>query len=372
MARPVVITGGGTGGHVYPMLAIAEALVAEGIAADELRYVGSRRGQDASILGGASVALTLLPGRGLRRSWRVRDAVRNALASLGLAVAVLVAGGLARRWRPSVVVSLGGYASFAFSIVAVFSRIPLVLVELDATPGAAQRVLARYATTRCCSFPAAGEHVVVTGAPLRPAIERVDRSPAARDAARAALVPAIEPGRQVVVVMSGSLGSARVNAAVRELAELWRARRDVALVHVAGRRDYEELEARRPESEGLDYRLVDFADMIELWSIADVAVCRAGAISVAELTVLGIPSILVPLPGAPGDHQMKNAELLEEGGGALLLRDEFCTGEALATRLEAMMSPWTLDEMSERARRLGHAGGAKAVARAVLSARAGR
>lgn len=352
------------------MLAIAEALIDEGVGAEQLRFVGSRRGQDAAILRGAAVSLTLLTGRGLRRSWRASDVAANALAVLGLAAAALEALRLARRWRPSVVVSLGGYASFPFSLAAVVTRTPLVLVELDATPGAAQRVLARFAATRCCAFPAEGPRVVVTGAPLRPAIERVERTLAARTAVRATLAPPIEPARRVIVVMTGSLGSARVNVAVLDLAQRWASRRDVALVHVTGRRDFAVVSGRAPASDGLDYRVVDFGDMVELWSIADVAVCRAGAITVAELTVLGIPSILVPLPGAPGDHQVKNAEAIEDAGGAVLVRDEVCTGEVLATRLDAMMNPSTLEEMSERARRVGHAGGASAVARAVLSVRA--
>ena len=175
MTGPVVITGGGTGGHVFPMQAIADALGERGIGSNGLRYVGSRRGQEAQLLRG-EIALTLLPGRGIRRSLRPRDIVINFGAVVGLVTAVVMALVLVRRWRPSVVVSVGGYASFAVSCAAVLWHAPLVLVEFDATPGASHRLFQRYARTRCCAFQEGGDNVVVTGAPLRRAIEDIDRS----------------------------------------------------------------------------------------------------------------------------------------------------------------------------------------------------
>jgi len=372
MSRPVVITGGGTGGHVFPMTAIAEALLARGIAATDLRYVGSRRGQEAQLLSGGAIALTLLPGRGLRRSWRLRDLARNLTAAMGLVVACGVAIWSLHRWRPYAVVSVGGYASFAVAAAAVLWRRPLILVEFDAAPGASQRLLRRFAVARCCAFPSAGPHVVVTGAPLREAIEEVDRSVAARQRAKSATSPPVDPARAVVVVMTGSLGSGRVNAAVRELAELWATRRDRTLIHVTGRRDYLEYLALKPETDGLDYRVLPFGDMVALWSLADAAVCRAGAITVAELTALSIPSILVPLPGAPHDHQTKNALSVVAVGGAVLLRDDACTGAALAERLETMLTPETLAVMGAAAGSLGRPRAAAAIADVVLGVRGER
>jgi UDP-N-acetylglucosamine--N-acetylmuramyl-(pentapeptide) pyrophosphoryl-undecaprenol N-acetylglucosamine transferase len=368
MARPVVITGGGTGGHVFPMQAIAESLGERGLSASELRYVGSRRGQERTLLVG-DVALTLLPGRGLRRSWRVGDLAANIGAVIGLVQAILIAQWLVRRWRPSVVVSVGGYASFAVALAAVSWRVPLVLVDFDAVPGASHRLLGRFATARCTAFASNGANSVVTGAPLRAAIESLDRSTDARREAKERLSPPIDPERGVVVVMTGSLGSHRVNAAVRDLARAWASRGDRALVHVTGRRDYEEFATTQPSVESLDYRVIDFGDMVELWSICDVAVCRAGAITVAELTTLGVPSVLVPLPGAPNDHQTKNARVLADAGGAIVLSDAQCTGEELARALEIMMVPSTLEEMSHAVHTLAHPHAADAIAEVVLESR---
>jgi len=371
VAGPVVITGGGTGGHVFPMQAVAEALRAQGVAASELRYVGSRRGQEAQLLRGAEFGLTLLPGRGIRRSWSASAALANVGAALGLVAALVAALVLVRRWRPSVVVSVGGYASFAMSAAAMCWRRPVVLVELDATPGFAHRLVGRYARARCCAFPTTGENVVVTGAPLRAAIDEVDRSPSARERARRACHPPIDAARTVVVVMTGSLGSLRVNTAVRELAESWRSRADVTILHVTGQRDYGAF-ASPPPTAGLDYRVVAFADMAELWSLCDAAICRAGAITVAELTALSIPSILVPLPGAPGDHQTRNAEAVARVGGARVLADARCSGAALATLLDEVLEPSTLAVMSEAAGTLARRDAARAIAGVVAEARCDR
>ena len=140
MTRPIVITGGGTGGHVFPMRAIADQLVEAGVAPGDLRFVGSRRGQERQLLGGGASALTLLGGRGIRRAWTPEALWANLGAVAGLVGGVLEALVLVARWRPSVVVSVGGYASFATSLAAVVWRRPLVLVEPDATPGAVHRM----------------------------------------------------------------------------------------------------------------------------------------------------------------------------------------------------------------------------------------
>jgi UDP-N-acetylglucosamine--N-acetylmuramyl-(pentapeptide) pyrophosphoryl-undecaprenol N-acetylglucosamine transferase len=368
MARPVVITGGGTGGHVFPMQAIAESLRQRGLDASEVRYVGSRRGQERTLLVGDS-ALTLLPGRGIRRSWRVSDLVANVGSMVGLVVAVVLAQSLIARRRPSVVVSVGGYASFAVSFAAVCWRVPLVLVDLDAVPGAAHRLLAPFAAARCTAFASSGDRVVVTGAPLRAEIESIDRSADARLAAKAAVTPPIDPQRAVILVMTGSLGSHRVNVAVRDLARAWAARSDRALIHITGRRDYDEFAATKPLLERLDYRVIEFGDMVELWGLCDVAICRAGAITVAELEVLGVPAVLVPLPGAPHDHQSKNARALADAGGAIVLSDAQCTGDALAESLDIMTSLDTMEEMGRAVRTLAHPHAADAIAEVVLGIR---
>ncbi len=367
MRGPVIVTGGGTGGHVFPMEAIAEALVARGLAPEEIRFVGSRRGQEGRLLGHGPVALTLLPGRGLRRSLRPYDLAVSALAALGLVGALVMAVTLVGRWRPRCVVSVGGYASFATCAAAVVWRVPLVLVDFDAVPGAVHRLFRRAAARRCVAFGFPADDAVVTGTPLRAAIEAVDRSDAARARARAATDPPLGPDRLVVVVMTGSLGSRRVNDAVSGLAARWASRRDLAIVHVTGERDYERVLARRVAGD-LDYRVVAFTDMAELWAVCDVAVCRAGAVTVAELTRLAIPAVVVPLPGAPGDHQRRNAEALAAVGGVRVIDDASCDASTLAEALEALKPAPTRAAMSSALAALGRRDAAAAIAEVVEGA----
>ena len=366
MGGPIVVTGGGTGGHIFPMRAIGEALIATGVAPGSIHYVGSRRGQESSLLAQQPIDLTLLPGRGIRRSWRPRAMAQNLGAATGLAVAFVVAFVRVGRWRPSVVVSVGGYAAAAVGAAAVLWRRPLVLVELDASPGVVHRILARFASRRCLAYGPGDERSVVTGVPLGHDVIAVDRGIEARERSRRTMDPPIEPGRTVVVAMSGSLGATRVNDAVSDLAHRWSRRTDRTIIHVSGRRDASRVLARRQPTDGLDYRIIEFAAMAPLWSVADVAVCRAGATTVAELTALGIPSVLVPLPGAPGDHQTRNARAVADSGGALLVRDEDCDGAALESALERLLTPDEWERATDAARRLGHLDAATAIARVVL------
>jgi UDP-N-acetylglucosamine:LPS N-acetylglucosamine transferase len=347
------------------MVAIADQLRANGVDPSDLRFVGSRRGQESTLLSTSDVALTLLPGRGFRRSLRPDALFENLGAAWSLSAALVIAIAKMRQWRPSVVVSVGGYASFATAFAAAVWRRPLVLVELDAEPGAAQRLFTRYARARCCAFPSPEPSAVVTGTPLRESIVSIDRSTGSHVAARAAIVPPIDDARTIVVVMTGSLGSTTVNHAVSELARRWSNRRDRTIIHVAGRRDVAEVRAQAPTTDGLDYRVLEFGDMVQLWALCDVAVCRAGASTVAELTTLQIPSVLVPLPHAPGDHQMKNALVVVEAGGARLVLDSECTGAKLDEVLESITAPETLASMGRAAGTLGRRDAASSIARVI-------
>ena len=373
MARTIVITGGGTGGHIFPMTAVADALAARGLDADVIKFVGSRRGQERTLLSSRTEETVLLPGRGIKRSLRPLALWNNVTALVRLVFSVLIALRLVLRWRPSVVVSVGGYAAFPMVLASVLTRRRLIFIELDATAGLVHRVFERYATVFCFGIrpshlPANGR---VTGVPLRPSIMGVERSFEQRSEAAARL--GVDPQRHIVIVMTGSLGSATVNNAVVGLAGLWSERTDVAIVHVTGRRDFESVSQRHPETTALEYVVLPFADaMNDLWSVADVALCRAGATTVAELTYLGIPSILVPLPNAPGDHQTKNAQSVVDAGGALMLPDSACSANTLADADDDLLrEPTSRDQMGAAARNLGRRDAADVLATIVLEVRDG-
>ena len=369
MSGPVVLTGGGTGGHVLPLRAIAEALFAAGLDPDEIAVLGSRRGQDADLLADLGVELVLLPGRGLRRDVSPRSIVQNVGAVLGLLVALARGVGYVARRRPRVVVSVGGYAAFAASVGAVLTARPLVLVDLDATPGLVHRVLRPFAVAVTSAFPDEDvARAVVTGAPLRSSITSVTRTASSRAAARTTL--GLPGTGDVVAVVSGSLGATSVNRAVSELAERWRSRPSTTLYHVTGRRDADAMQAARREF-GVDddsWHLVEFEhDMASLYAACDVAVTRAGATTVAELCAAGVPSVLVALPGAPGGHQGANARALERVGAAVVLDDAAVSGLALDVTLTGLLGdPSRLEVMAAAARSLARPDAARAIADVVL------
>lgn len=354
-----MIAGGGTGGHVVPALAVARALVERGHDARSLRFVGSARGIEAQMVPAAGFDLTLLPGRGIAR----RLTIDNVGAVIGLLRAVTRALVLIGRWRPKVVVSVGGYASVPAALGAIVWRVPLVVAEQNAVPGLANRLAGRWAAACAVSFPATPlRRSVLTGNPVRPEVAAAVA--AGKAAARAEL--GLPAEGLVVAVSSGSLGAHRVNRAVVDLAHRWSGRGGLCIYHVIGRRDWAELSGTGPAPAAgrLDYRQIEFEDRMPLLlAAADVAVGRAGASTIAELTVAGLPSLLIPLPGAPGDHQTENARRLADAGAALWVADAALDADALARKLEPLLdSPAERAAMAAAALSLGRPGAADAVA----------
>ncbi|HET9061183.1 MAG TPA: UDP-N-acetylglucosamine--N-acetylmuramyl-(pentapeptide) pyrophosphoryl-undecaprenol N-acetylglucosamine transferase [Acidimicrobiales bacterium] len=374
-ARPwAVFAGGGTGGHLYPGLAVAAELVERGHDPSTLHFVGAKRGLEARTKALEAFPATFLPGRGLSRS-RAPVAVRqNLLALVSSAQALVRAVMLFARWRPAVVVSLGGYASFPCVAAAVITRCPIVVVNVDAVAGAVNRWAARFAKVCAVGAPAVDvPRSVYTGVPVRRSLGAVDRSPEGRARARRSL--GLPESGWVVAVSGGSLGARSINEAALGLGVLWAGRTDVCIFHVVGRRDWEVVSPRCPStSGGLRYIAVPYQeDMASLYAAADVAVQRAGANTVAELALAGVPCVLVPLPGSPGDHQGANARALAATGAGVVVADNELGAERLASELDALFSdPGRLDAMGERARSLARPGAAAKVADLVEQSARGR
>jgi UDP-N-acetylglucosamine--N-acetylmuramyl-(pentapeptide) pyrophosphoryl-undecaprenol N-acetylglucosamine transferase len=371
--RGIVIAGGGTGGHVVPSLQIARALVARGHAPDTIELFGSRRGQEATVWPPLEFGYRLLPGRGIRRSIRPAALWANLGAVLGLAWAAVAAVASFARRRPNVVVVVGGYASFAAGLAAVVTRVPLVLVHTDAVPGAVNALLVRFAAANAVAFTGTElPRAIVTGTPVQPELGALDRSGEGQREARRAL--GLPTDRMTVAVTGGSLGARHINGAVADLARRWSSRDDVSIYHVTGWRDYDQFAIARSDGEeptdkdgGLRYVVVPYEDrMPEFYRAADVCVCRAGAMTVAELLAAGVPAILVPLPGAPRDHQTRNAEALVAAGAAILLPDDECDGARLGQELDALLADvHRLDGMARAGQRVAHRDAADKVAELV-------
>ena len=354
-----VIAGGGTAGHILPALAIARELVERGKRPEEIHFVGSAFGQERELVPAAGFEIDLLPGRGITSR---KPNLTNLKAAFGIAAAAIRAVGVVRRLRPKVVVSVGGFAAFPAGMAAALLRIPLVLAESNAIPGAVNRILGRFAKASAVAFPGTGlRNEVVTGNPVRAEVVAADRSAEGRRAARAAF--GLPEDGVVIVAFGGSLGSRRINEAVLGFVRAHGERGDLAIRHAIGRRDWAEVSRDLPSAPALTYQAVEYEDRMPLLlAAADVAVTRAGGSTLSELAVVGLPSVLVPLPIAHRDHQTANAEHFVRAGAAVSVPDSELTAERLASEIERLLEPGRIESMAAAARSLAHPEAGAAIA----------
>jgi UDP-N-acetylglucosamine--N-acetylmuramyl-(pentapeptide) pyrophosphoryl-undecaprenol N-acetylglucosamine transferase len=349
----VLIAGGGTGGHLFPGIAVAQELKQR--LGAEVSFVGSSYGIESRAVPRAGFPVDLLPIRGLLGE----GAAGMLRAFWRLPLSTVAAWRVLARRRPELVIGVGGYASFPAVVAALVRRIPVVLLEQNAKPGLTTRLLARFARCVCVSMPQArealrGARVVVTGNPIRGFGASVERSTAAGAFELAAArrdLGTSSPGFRLLV-FGGSAGAHRLNQIVPEAAR--RVGRKLAIVHQTGAADRAAVENAYRVA-GLEAEVHEFIDdMPREYARADLVVCRAGATTLAELTALGVPAILVPYPFAAADHQRWNAAALVDAGAAWMILDRDLDPEQLGALMRrAIDDPATLATMRERARLLG-------------------
>ena len=326
----VMMSGGGTAGHVYPALTVAEELRAAGHS--EITFVGTPDGLEARLAREAGVAFVGLRARGFDRArpWTL------VTSSVLLAVSTVKAVRLIGRLKPDVVVGFGGYVSIPVGFGALLRRRPLVLHEQNSVPGLANKVLSRWARSVGTTYPdsaawlAHPHRATVTGNPVRASILS-----ASRERGRAQL--GVDDSQRVLLVFGGSRGARHLNQAVSALASELLADPRTVVVHIAGRAEFEDVATRVGEA-GPRYRIYDYVDdMGSLLSAADLVVARAGATSIAEITALGRPSILVPYPYATDDHQTLNANSVKEAGAGIVIADADLDGPGFAQALLGLL-----------------------------------
>jgi len=354
--RPVLIMAGGTGGHVFPALAVAAELSARGIA---VTWLGTRRGLEARVVPAAGYPLETMRVSGLRG----KGVLRLLLAPFMLVVALLQALLIQLRLRPCAVLGMGGFASGPGGVIAWLLRRPLLVHEQNSVAGMTNRWLVPFARTVMEAFPGslpAKYHPLHTGNPVRAEITQLP-SPAERFATRS--------GALRVLVIGGSLGAHALNetvpAAVRQLA----AGQSLQLHHQTGRADVATVDAAYAAF-GMDARVEAFIeDMAAAYAWADVVICRSGALTVAELAVVGVASVLVPFPHATDDHQIGNARFLADAGAAILMPQATLTADKLAGLLTDFLEQrGMLEEMAGRAHALALPDAARRVAALCLQA----
>jgi UDP-N-acetylglucosamine--N-acetylmuramyl-(pentapeptide) pyrophosphoryl-undecaprenol N-acetylglucosamine transferase len=342
-----MIMAGGTGGHVFPALAVADRLRTDGW---RVVWLGARTGMEA----------TLVPSHGYEMAWirfsglRGKGLPAKLFLPLNLLVAFWQSLRALRAHRPDVVLGMGGYLAFPGGMMAALLGRPLVIHEQNSIAGLANRVLAGVADRILVAFPGALQRSRLVGNPVRDAIARV-APPASRYAGRS--------GPLRVLVLGGSLGAAALNEAVPKALALLPADVRPRVTHQSGAKHLEALRANYAAA-GVAGDAVGFIDeMAGAYADADVVLCRAGATTVAELAAAGVPAILVPFPFAVDDHQTANARYLADAGAAILLPQRDLTPAKLADTLRGLTRAGLL-AMAEKARALGRPDAARAVAEA--------
>ena len=324
----VVIAGGGTGGHLYPGIAVAREIVRRA-PASRVSFAGTAGGMEARIVPREGFELDVIRSSGLKGK-----SIRSRLRGVALIVPGLIdASRIVSRRRPSVVVGVGGYSSGPVVLAASLRRVPTLVLEQNAVPGLTNRLLARVvrgaAVTYEETLPYFRGRGFVSGNPVRPeflaASELQAAVPAERRAPRA-------------LILGGSQGAHAINMAMVEAApQLVRRRPDLELVHQTGERDLAVVrEAYR--AAGVAARVEAFFDpVVGEMSAADLVICRAGATTLAEVAALGRPALLIPFPSASDDHQRKNARVLTSAGAADVLDQQALSGSTLADAVDALI-----------------------------------
>jgi len=363
----VLVAGGGTAGHVFPAIALARRLADEHGA--DVRFAGTPTGQEATLVPDAGFRFDAVDARPLRRelSLEVLTAPVATLRSVSRCAPLVE--------RAEVVVGMGGYVSVPIGLAALRARRPLVLHEQNAVPGLANRVLSFGARSVALTFSDASRRLprrartIVTGNPVRGSILSVHEDRAAlADAALAELD--LEPGRRTVVILGGSQGALRVNAAAAEAVRSLQDRDDLQILLLSGRAHEERIADSLSRTGDILVRLRGFLDRMELaYAVADLVVARAGATTCAELTVCGLPSILVPYPFATGGHQEANARALERAGASNVVTDDRLSGGSLAASIRELLDDTArLEGMGARARAWSRPDAAATLARVVVGA----
>ncbi len=354
----VIFTCGGTAGHVNPAIALAQLMHREDPNTAFL-FVGAERGLEKDLIPKAGYDFKTVHISSFHRSLRPAE-IRHNLVSVGnLIRAPGEARVILRGFRPDVVVGTGGYASYPIVRAAAGMKIPTAVHESNIVPGLTTKMLEKHADRIMVGFESCREHyrrpekVVVTGTPVRDGFFARTKAEAKRDLG-------LDDGRPLIVSFWGSLGASRMDRLMADFLSLEAAREPFHHIHGAGKQDYPALLALL-KGKGVDLsdhpslQVREYIyDMDRVMRAADLVLCRAGASTIAELTALGVPALIVPSPYVTNDHQTRNARALESAGGAAVLEEQSCTGQSLfAAACKILHDPKRRESMARSMAGLG-------------------
>lgn len=342
MSLRVIISGGGTGGHIFPAISIANELKRIQ-PSTEILFVGAKGGMEMTLVPRNNYKIEAVWISGIMRRITPANILKNLVFPLKLITSLSQAKRIIRQFRPDVVVGVGGYASGPLGRAAAKRGIPLVLQEQNAYPGITNKWLAPLAKRVLLGNEAASKYfeaskVRVTGNPVRQTLKDGNRD-------RAIQTWNLNPAQPVVLSLGGSLGAGTLNNALENNLGAF-SENGVQLLWQCGKRYHEELKARLPENKAV--RLLPFIEKMEdAYAVADLVITRAGASTLSELILLSKPSILVPSPNVAEDHQTKNALSLVDKGAALMVKDAESAEKLVAEAMRLLKDKPAFDRLKE-------------------------
>lgn len=360
----LLIAAGGTGGHVYPAIAIADALKHQDPGSDIL-FVGTRDRMEWQAVPKAGYEIRSIWISGFHR----RLTPHNLLFPIKLLVSLIQSLMILKQFRPDVVISCGGFAAGPVSWVASKLGIPIILQEQNSFPGITNRMLSKHADTIFIAFDEAADYlagsaeITVSGNPVRSNLTGFDRLDACT-------LFGLETTQPVLLILGGSGGAVSLNNAVEENLDRLHDQAGIQIIWQCGPRYFEEI-SRRIETDSFPgLRLMPYIDQMDAaYAAADLAVSRAGASSCSELMLTGTPAILVPSPNVAGDHQSRNARAMQEQGAALLLEDRKVSEELFGLVQSILADPERVTAMSQASIRLAKPNAANDIAKKILEIR---
>ena len=343
----VVVTGGGTGGHIFPAISIGEEILRRDLK-NEVLFIGTKSGLEGKIITSRGYTIRFIDSIGLMGEGFSRKVVGTFMAAKGTAQSVRIL----REFRPDVVLGVGGYASGPALLAARLLGIPTAICEQNTIPGVTNRILGRFVKRVFAAFEENLRYfprrkTLLVGNPTRSELLKVQSNHINRDGFR-------------ILILGGSQGAHRINLTVpKAISALGRS--DVSVIHQTGERDLEEVK-KTYEWFGVSAQVYSFIeDMSWAYRAADIVVGRAGAGTVAEITALGKPALLIPYPFAAYNHQRENARILERAGAAVVIDDKDLFPEKVADVLGKLLTYDRLEKMAEQAKRLGKPNAAKEI-----------
>ena len=365
--KRIIISGGGTGGHIYPAITIYKEIMKQHPDAKVL-YVGTKQGLEATLVPKEGIEFTTIPVQGLQRQLSLGTLVTLGKTALGL----VKANAIICKFRPDVVIGTGGYVCGPILMAAALHNIPTIIQEQNVIAGITNKILSRFVDVVAVGYKDAeasfskAKRVVYTGNPVRPEV-LVDSRTAGRNYFN------LSDDTFTVLIAGGSRGARTINNAMIDVHKHFQGKEGIKLIHITGSGEYESVLSQLgiTDGEGLGESsliLPYLHDMPKALAAADLAVFRSGAIGLAELAVRGIPSVLVPYPYAAEDHQTYNARIFVQEGAAHMIVDKMLSAHDLIGEIEMFMANRDLlAQMGERALQLGKPNAAHDIAKLALS-----